>query len=125
MYKQKRVGFTTKWVLEKQIKLKYELERNVNLVKFEKQRIEISFNDNLDKDFIKDLSSVLFSWTNQRWIITLSKKDGDLSHKEKKDLLKMQLIADAKKTDVHEKIIKDFPDAELIEVENNESKTDD
>ena len=37
----------------------------------------------------------------------------------------MQLIADAKKTDVHEKIIKDFPDAELIEVENNESKTDD
>ncbi len=110
---------------KKQIKLKYELERNVNLVKFEKQRIEISFNDNLDKDFIKDLSSVLFSWTNQRWIITLSKKDGDLSHKEKKDLLKMQLIADAKKTDVHEKIIKDFPDAELIEVENNESKTDD
>ena len=101
------------------------IERNVNLVKFEKQRIEISFNDNLDKDFIKDLSSVLFSWTNQRWIITLSKKDGDLSHKEKKDLLKMQLIADAKKTDVHEKIIKDFPDAELIEVENNESKTDD
>jgi DNA polymerase-3 subunit gamma/tau len=29
------------------MKLKYELEKNVNLVKFEKNRIEISFNDNL------------------------------------------------------------------------------
>ena len=37
------------------MKLKYELEKNVNLVKFENGRIEISFNDNLDKDFIRDL----------------------------------------------------------------------
>ena len=41
---------------KKEIKLKYELEKNVNLVKFERNRIEISFNDNLDKDFVKDLS---------------------------------------------------------------------
>ena len=38
---------------KKEIKLKYELEKNVNLVSFESQRIEISFNENLDKDFIK------------------------------------------------------------------------
>ena len=29
----------------KEIKLKYELEKNVNLVSFENKRIEISFND--------------------------------------------------------------------------------
>ena len=29
---------------KKEIKLKYELENNVNLVKFENLRIEISFN---------------------------------------------------------------------------------
>ena len=34
--------------LKKEMKLKYELEKNVNLVRFEKSRIEISFNDNLD-----------------------------------------------------------------------------
>ena len=33
--------------LKKEIKLKYELEKNVNLVRFERKRIEISFNDNL------------------------------------------------------------------------------
>ena len=56
---------------KKEIKLKYELEKNVNLILFENNRIEISFNDNLDKNFVKDLSLKLFEWTNQRWIITL------------------------------------------------------
>ena len=45
---------------KKEIKLKYELEKNVNLVSFEKNRIEISFNDNLDKNFVKDLSAKTF-----------------------------------------------------------------
>ena len=48
-------------ILKKEIKLKYELEKNVNLVKFENNRIEISFNESLDKDFVKDLSLKLFA----------------------------------------------------------------
>ena len=50
----------------KEIKLRYEIEKNVNLVSFEKNRIEISFNDNLDKYFVKDLSSKLFDWTSEK-----------------------------------------------------------
>ena len=74
---------------KKEIKLKYELEKNVNLVKFEKNRIEISFNDNLDKDFVKDLSSKLYEWTDERWIITFSKSKGEMSVKEKQKIKKM------------------------------------
>ena len=74
---------------KKEIKLKYELEKNVNLVKFERNRIEISFNDNLDKDFVKDLSSKLFEWTSERWIITFSKSKGEMSVKEKQKNKKM------------------------------------
>ena len=48
---------------KKEAKLKYELEKNVNLVKFEKNIIEISFNENLDKNFVKDLSLKLLEWT--------------------------------------------------------------
>ena len=67
---------------KKEIKLKYELEKNVNLVRFEKNRIEISFNDQLDKNFVKDLSLKLFEWTNERWIITFSKEKGKASIKD-------------------------------------------
>ena len=41
----------------REIKLKYELENNVNLVNFENGRIEISINEKLEKDFIKILSN--------------------------------------------------------------------
>ena len=58
---------------KKEIKLKYELETNVNLLSFDNQRIEISFNEKLEKNFIKNLSSKLYEWTNNRWIISLSK----------------------------------------------------
>merc|ERR1711991_814816 len=67
--------------IKKEMKLKYELEKNVNLVKFENGRIEISFNDNLDKNFVKDLSSRLLEWTHQRWIISFSKNQGEASIK--------------------------------------------
>ena len=102
---------------KKEIKLKYELETNVNLVSFEDQRIEISFNENLDKDFVKDLSTKLFVWTNKRWIITLSKKNGTLTKKQVEKQNKQNLLGEAKKSTLYKKMIELFPDAELVDVE--------
>ena len=108
---------------KKEMKLKYDLEKNVNLVSFEKNRMEISFNDNLDKSFVKDLSSKLFEWTNQRWIITLSKAKGDISIKEKEYNKKLETIEKAKKFEAYKSVIEKFPDAELTDV--NLNKEDD
>ena len=44
---------------EKEIELKYDLERNVKLVSFNKGKIDISFNENLNKNFIKTLTEKL------------------------------------------------------------------
>ena len=65
------------------------MEKNVNIVKFENGRIEISFNDRLDKNFVKDLSLKLFEWTNQRWIITFSKEKGEISIKDQEQKKRM------------------------------------
>ncbi|MDB3942292.1 DNA polymerase III subunit gamma/tau [Candidatus Pelagibacter sp.] len=110
--------------LKKEIKLKYELEKNVNLVKFERNRIEISFNDNLDKDFVKDLSSKLYEWTAERWIITFSKSKGEMSIKEKQKNKKDELISEIKNSEIYKKVMEKFPDAELIDVKLNEKKED-
>ena len=100
----------------KEIKLKYELEKNVNLVSFEKNRIEISFNNNLDKNFVKDLSLKLFEWTEQRWIITLSKTKGEKSVKEKEANKKIELIKKAKESDLYKNVLEKFKDANLTEI---------
>ena len=103
--------------IKKEIKLKYELETNVNLVSFENKRIEISFNNHLDKEFIKNLSSKLYEWTNDRWIISLSKKIGELSKKEKDIISKKKLLENAKRGEVYKKVLEIFPDAELIDID--------
>ena len=103
--------------LKKEIKLKYELETNVNLVTFENKRIEISFNENLDKNFLKNLSTKLYEWTNDRWIISLSKKIGALSKKEQDIIDKKELLENLKKSKTYKKIIGVFSDAELVDVQ--------
>ena len=101
---------------KKELKLKYELETNVNLVSFTNQKIELSFNENLDKDFVKELSFKLHEWTGQRWIIALSKKIGQLSKKQNIEIKKSKTIEDIKNEDDYKKILESFPDAELVDI---------
>jgi len=107
---------------KKEIKLKYELESNVNLVSLVEGRIEIAFNDNLDKDFIKELSTKLYEWTNKRWIISLSKKKGLISKKQEEKLNKEKIFDDVKKSKLYNKVIEILPDAELVEFKINKLK---
>ncbi len=102
---------------KRELQLKYELEKNVNLVSFENERIEISFNENLDKNFIKNLSSKLYDWTNKRWIISLSKEKGEPSKKEKEMNIKKDLNEKAKDSLTYKKVLEELSDAELINVE--------
>ena len=110
--------------LKKEIKLKYELENNFNLVSFENKRIQISFNENLDKEFVKNLSHRLNEWTNERWIISLSKEKGDLSKKEKDKILKKDFIEKYKDKEIYKKVLENFNDAELLSILTKEEKND-
>ena len=101
------------------MKLKYELENYVNLVKFENCRIEISFNENLNKNFVKDLSNKLLEWTNQRWIISFSKNRGEISIKDKEKNKLKELVENSKKTDLYKTVLDYFPDAELTDIKTD------
>ena len=107
---------------KREMKLKYELENNVNLVHFSNNRIEISFNDNIDKNFVKDLSTKLFEWTGERWIITFSKLKGKVSVKEEEQHKRILTINNAKNTQLYKKVITTFPDANLIDVNKKKEK---
>ena len=78
--------------------------------------MEISFNDNLDKNFVKDLSLKLFEWTGERWIITFSKTKGEISIKEKEKNKKDELVNKSKNSDLYKTVLEKFPDASLVNV---------
>jgi len=101
---------------KREIGLKYELEKNVNLVSFKNNNIEISFNENLDKNFIKNLTSKLFDWTGERWIILLSKKTGLKSIKEIEKENNENEFKNLKNSDIYEKATNLFPDLEIVDI---------
>ena len=101
---------------EKEIELKYDLERNVKLVSFNRGKIDISFNEKLNKNFIKNLTDKLLQWTGKRWIISLSKNSQAKSVYEKNFEFKNNLIDEFKKSKVAKEIEEVFPDAKLIDV---------
>ena len=84
----------------------------------------MSFNESLEKDFVKDLSSKLFEWTDERWIITFSKLKGQMSVKDKEKNLKTQLMDEIKNLEIFKSLTDRFPDAELIDVNSKKDGAD-
>jgi DNA polymerase III subunit gamma/tau len=107
-------------IKEKEIELKYDLERNVKLVSFNKGAIDISFNEKLNKNFIKTLTEKLLLWTGDRWIISLSKNAEAKSIYEKNLENKSNKIKEFKKSKISIDIHNAFPDAKLIDVKDEE-----
>jgi len=105
---------------EKEIELKYDLERNVKLVSFNKGKIDISFNEKLNKNFIKNLTEKLLLWTGERWIISLSKNADAKSIYEINQEDKSNKIEEFKKSKIAQDIQKAFPDAKLIDLKEEE-----
>jgi len=101
---------------KKEVELKYDLEKNVNLIKFSDGKIDISFNDNLAKNFVKNLSQKLLEWTGKRWLITLTKAPGQKTFSEAQAIKKTELIEKGKNDGMYKKFKNIFSDAELIDI---------
>ena len=105
---------------EKEVELKYDLERNVNLVSFSHGKIDINFNENLSKNFVKNLSEKLYDWTGKRWIISFSQKIGKKSVFDiKKDKIKEDLTT-FENNEITSKLKSIFPDAKITNVIDGE-----
>ena len=109
---------------EKEVELKYDLERNVKLVSFNKGKIDISFNEKLNQNFIKNLTEKLLLWTGERWIISLSKNSEAKSLYEQNQEKKSNKFENFKKSNLAEEFEKAFPDAKLIDIQEKEKTND-
>ena len=111
------IQITTK---EKEVELKYDLERNVNLVNFTPGKINITFNEKLNKNFIKILTEKLLKWTGKRWIISLSKDQGEKTFHEKNITNKKNNLEKEMNSDLAKDFISSFPGAKLTSVTGDE-----
>ncbi len=101
---------------KREVELKYDLEKNVNLIKFSDRKIDIAFNENLGKNFVRKLSEKLLEWTGNRWVITLTKGIGQKTFSELQSIKKNQLLEEEKKGEVYKKFKNIFQDGELVDI---------
>ena len=101
---------------KKEVELKYDLKKNVNLIKFSEGKIDISLNENLGKNFVRNLSEKLLEWTGKRWVITLSKEVGQNTFSERQSINSVQMLEQEKKKEVYKKFKSIFSDGELVKV---------
>ena len=99
---------------------KYDLEKNVNLIKFSEGKIDMSFNENLDKNFVRNLSEKLLEWTGNRWLITLGKEKGQKTFSELQDTKRREFLNQEKKGKIYQKFKNIFSDGELLEVKKED-----
>ena len=101
---------------KKEVELKYDLEKNVNLIKFSDRKIDIGFNENLEKNFVRNLSEKLLEWTGNRWVITLTKGEGQKNFLKLQSIKRKELLEQEKKGEVFKKFKNIFSDGDLINV---------
>ena len=104
---------------ERELELKFDLERNVKLLSFNRGKIDISFNEKLNPSFIKNLTEKLLLWTGERWIISLSKNENAQSLYEQNMQKKSAKLEEFKKSDFSKKIEEAFPDIKLIDIQED------
>ena len=90
------------------------------MVSFNRGKIDISFNEKLNKNFIKNLTEKLHLWTGERWIISLSKNTNAKSIYEKNQEDMINKIEEFKKSKTAKEIQNAFPDAKLVELKEEE-----
>ena len=88
--------------------------------KFSQGKIDISFNQNLDKNFVRSLSEKLLEWTGNRWVITLSQEKGQDTFSKLQDIKKKEFLNQEKKGEVYKKFKNIFSDGELLEIKKND-----
>ena len=89
---------------------------------FKNGKIDISFNEKLNKNFIKILTEKLLKWTGERWIISLSKEQGEETIYEKNLTNKKEKISKEMNSQAVKDFLNAFPDAKLVDVtEDNDA----
>ena len=63
---------------QRDLKLKHEIETFVRLVRFEPPHLEIGLEAGAPPGLVQEIGTRLSEWTGMRWIVVLSREQGDL-----------------------------------------------
>ena len=99
------------------ISLKFAVERQVRLVAIQPGRLDIAINKGASPDLAGALGRKLSDWTGQRWIVAVSRaEDGTKTIHERREADQAQLVTDARANPAVSAVLDAFPGSEIVDV---------
>ena len=103
---------------KKEILLFNNLFSHVNLVRFEKGKIELNPKADAPKDLASKVSQLLFEWTKIKWHILMTKEKGDPTLEEQNEKLKENVLNSLSKNERIKEILNAFKGAKIEDVKS-------
>lgn len=97
--------------------LKFAMERHVRLVRFEDGRIEFNPVPGANPGLAGEIGRKLSLWTNRRWIVAVSGETGAPTVAETREATRNRLVDDARADPTVAAILARFPGAEIVDVQ--------
>ncbi len=101
---------------QRDIKLKLDLEVYGRLVQFSHGRIELQLGPEAPKNLANDLGHKLSQWTGERWVVALSREQGQKTIAEKRNEREAANLIKIKEHPVFLEFMQHFPDAEILKI---------
>ena len=98
---------------KRDITLKMALERDVRLVRCEDGQLEIALEARAPKTLVHDLQRKLGAWTGKRWMVVVSKEQGDATVREQANDREAELKRSVMNDPLVQAVLKRFPGATI------------
>ena len=104
------------FALKKQALLQNQLVNFVHLVKFEQGHLAIRIKEGAPQNLVGQLSERLTQWTGQRWIVSLSREQGEPTLGELRQNAAQAVLNEVTASPAVAEAMKVFPGAKIIDI---------
>ncbi len=102
--------------LKKQALLQSQLVNYVHLVKFEQGHLALRVKEGAPQNLVGQLTEKLNSWTGQRWVVSLSREQGQATLAEVRQNAAQSVMSEVMASPTVAETLKVFPGAKVIDI---------
>jgi DNA polymerase III subunit gamma/tau len=102
--------------VRRQVLLQQQISNFVHLVKFERGHLAVRVKEGAPQNLVGQMSERLSAWTGERWIVSLSREQGEPTLSEARQSEEQSVLDDVRSSPVVAEALKVFPGAKIIDI---------
>ena len=101
---------------KRDLKLKFALENHVRPVAFEDGKLELALAPGGSPNLLQELQLKISEWTGKRWLVVLSREEGEATLAEQAKSARENLLTDVRADPLVAAVLARFPGASVVDV---------